>query len=224
MKLLYATAFRAPNAFELDYNDGGNTQIASEYLQPEELETIELVFEYYFNRRLRAELNLFHTDIADILSLATVDDELLQIQNKGDVETWGAEIQLEGKWDNGLKGRISYAWQETESKETGERLTNSPEHLVKLNLIAPLWTDKLFAGVETQYMSGRKTASGGQVGDHVITNLTLLTQNWAKGLDLSAGVYNLFDEEYFDPGSEEHTQNGIEQDGVTFRVKASLEF
>jgi outer membrane receptor for ferrienterochelin and colicins len=101
--------------------------------------------------------------------------------------------------------------------------------MVKLNLIAPLWQDIVFVGFENRYMSGRKTQAklaggAGKVGDNVISNLTVFTRNWVKGLELSAGAYNLFDERYFDPGSTDHRQIGIQQDGLTFRIKASLDF
>lgn len=224
IKPLYGTAFRAPNQYELNYHDGGNTIILSDNLRPEELETIELIVEHYFTQQIRAELNLFHTDISDIIALTTTADDVLQNRNAVDAESIGMEIQLEANYSNGYQGRISYSWQETKSKTSNERLTNSPEHMVKLNLIAPLWSEKVFAGFETQYMSSRKTAAGGAVGDYVVSNLTLFSQNWVKGLELSAGVYNLFDEQYFDPGSEEHEQNGIEQNGLTYRLKASMNF
>ncbi|MDD5579471.1 MAG: TonB-dependent receptor [Methylobacter sp.] len=231
VKLLYGTAFRAPNQYELNYNDGGISIIPSVNLKPEKLQTEELILEHYFNEHLRGEFNLFHTDITDIISLITSTFGLLQNQNGSEVESKGVEVQLEDNWANGFQARISYSWQDTENTATHERLPNSPEHMVKLNLIAPLWRDKLFLGFETQYMSSRitppKEVNGnvnGKVGDHVISNITLLTQNWIKGLELSGGVYNLFDEQYFDPGSGQHRQNGIEQNGLTFRIKASVDF
>ncbi|MGZ8224484.1 MAG: TonB-dependent receptor plug domain-containing protein [Methylobacter sp.] len=231
VKLLYGTAFRAPNQYELNYNDAGISIIPSINLQPEKLQTEELILEHYFNEHLRAEFNLFHTDITDIISLVTTTNDLLQNQNTGDVESNGLEVQLENILTNGFQGRISYSWQDTKNTATHERLTNSPEHMVKLNIIAPLWRDKIFLGFETRYMSSRitppKEVNGnarGKVSDHVISNITLFTQNWVKGLELSGGVYNLFDEEYFDPGAGQHRQNGIEQDGLTFRIKASVDF
>ena len=225
IKLLYGAAFRAPNAYELDYHDLSITTVPSDDLDAEELETLELVFEQYLNQNLRAELNFFYTSIDDVLALVTRSDGLLQNQNTGKVESYGTEVQIEGKWESGYQGRISYSWQETKSKTTDTRLTNSPEHMVKVNLIAPIWSNTFFAGIETQYMSGRKASSGGNVGDYVITNLTLYSKNTlVKGLDLFASVYNIFDEKYFDPGSETHIQNGIEQEGLTFRIKASIDF
>jgi iron complex outermembrane receptor protein len=222
VKLLYGTAFRAPNQFELNFIGAGI--VASSGLQPEKLETVELIFEHYFTQQLRAEFNLFHTDINKIIFLTTLDNGDLQHQNVGNIDSNGLEIQLEQLFDNGFQGRVSYSWQENRDKATRQRLANSPEHMVKFNLIAPLWADKVFAGFETQYMSGRKTTSGGHVGDYVISNLTVFTQHWMKGLELSAGVYNLFDEQYFDPASDAHRQNAIEQDGLQFRLKASIDF
>jgi hypothetical protein len=42
-----------------------------------------------------------------------------------------------------------------------------------------------------------------------------------KRLELGLGVYNLFNRTYADPGSEEHVQSSIPQDGRTLRVQLS---
>lgn len=229
-KLLYGQAFRAPNQSELN-NTFGNIQ-ANNQLQPEKLDTLEFIVEHYFDQQLRGEFNVFHTKLSDNISPAP-DGNTSKYQNIGDVESIGVETQIENTWGNGFQGRLSYSWQETKDDKTGERLTNSPEHMIKLNLIAPLWQDKVFLGFETQYMSSRKSpprvvdniaTPGINVNDYVISNLTLFTQNWVKGLELSAGAYNLFDVRYFDPAAPTYRQNAIQQDGITFRVKASMDF
>jgi outer membrane receptor for ferrienterochelin and colicins len=229
-KLLYGQAFRAPNQFELNFSIP-LVQAKNDKLQPEKLDTLEFIIEHYFTRQLRAELNVFHTSITDNITSTTNSAGLVQYQNNRNVDSIGFETQIENTWGDGFQGRLSYSWQNTTDKSTGERLTNSPEHMIKLNLIAPLWKDWVFVGFETQFMSSRKTPSklangnqGGRVGDFVISNLTVYTQNWVKGLELSAGAYNLFDQRYFDPASADHKQNAIQQDGLTFRVKASLDF
>jgi outer membrane receptor for ferrienterochelin and colicins len=228
-KLLYGQAFRAPNQAELHNTVGSITPNPS--LQPEKLDTLEFIVEHYFTQQLRGEFNVFHTKIADNISSAPIGNQS-RYQNSGDVKSIGVETQIENTWGDGFQGRLSYSWQETTNQKTGERLTNSPEHMIKVNLIAPLWQDKVFVGFETQFMSSRKTppkpvngnTTGGRVGDYVISNLTVYTQNWVKGLELSAGAYNLFDERYFDPASADHVQNAIQQDGLTFRVKGSMDF
>jgi hypothetical protein len=52
-----------------------------------------------------------------------------------------------------------------------------------------------------------------------VTNLTLFSQGLLKGVEASFSVYNLFNEQYGDPGAREHQQDIIEQDGRTFWVK-----
>ena len=233
-KLLYGTAFRAPSAFET--NSPIIPLIPNPNLKPENLDTTELIVEHYFNNHLRGEFNLFHTQIEDIIAQVNLTDGQTQNLNVANVRSNGLELQLEDSWSNGFQWRISYSWQDTRFVSTDSRLPNSPEHMVKLNLISPLWEDKVFLGFETRYMSGRKRQLfydprtpidpniNNEVGDNVISNLTVFTKNWVKGLELSAGLYNLFDERYFDPGSAEHRQGGIQQDGLTFRAKASMDF
>jgi outer membrane receptor for ferrienterochelin and colicins len=47
---------------------------------------------------------------------------------------------------------------------------------------------------------------------------------WIEGLELSAGVSNLFDKEYGHPGFDEHIQDIIQQDGRTYWLKLTYRF
>lgn len=184
-----------------------------------------MVLEQSIGQHWRAVAGLFHYDVDDLITLITDPaDDLLVFKNTDNVKANGVELELEGRWPSGWEGRVSYTYQDTEDKATGETLPNSPQHLVKGNLIAPLIGQRLFAGLELQYIDRRKNARGNRVDDFTIANLTLFAPRLWKGLDLSAGLYNLFDKRYFDPGSEEHTQEAIEQDGRSYRVKAYYAF
>ena len=44
------------------------------------------------------------------------------------------ELELEGRWAFGLEARASYTFQHSRNEETGLPLTNSPVHLVQLNV------------------------------------------------------------------------------------------
>ena len=55
-------------------------------------------------------------------------------------------------------------------------------------------------------------------------NLTLNVPDVWGGMSLAGSVYNVFDENYGDVGSEEHTQSEIPQDGRTYRMKAYYQF
>src|SRR5213079_2491683 len=74
-----------------------------------------------------------------------------------DAETRGTEVALEGNWAGGLRGRASYTFQNTDNRSSNAPFPDSPEHLFKVNLSAPVLKDKLFASLEYQYTSSRHT-------------------------------------------------------------------
>ena len=223
LKLLYGTAFRAPNVYERFFQGLGFK--SNPNLQPETITTYELILEQYLGAHLRGTASAFYYSIDNLITQRTDPiDDLRVFQNVGEVTAHGAELELEGKWANGWMGRVSYTYQETENQQTGSRLTNSPLHMVKFNLLAPIFQDKLFGGLEMQYMSERKTLADRHIPGFFLTNITLFNQNLLKGLELSASVYNLFNTRYEDPGGEEHRQDVIPQDGRSFRFKLTYGF
>ena len=224
-KLLYGQAFRAPSSYELYYNDGSRTQKASPDLDPETIDTYELIYEQSLGGNVRGTATGYYYKIKDLINF-DIDpaDGLLVFRNLSSSRTYGATVELEGKWEHGFEGRASYTYQESEDESTGQELENSPRHLAKLNLAAPVIKEKLFAGAEVQHTSRRKTVQGNRTGGFWLTNLTLSTPRLWDRVALSASVYNLFNKEYGDPGSTEHLQDVIEQDGRTFRVKVTASF
>lgn len=228
LKFIYGEAFRAPNCYELYYQDGGYTQEANPNLQPEKIRTYNLVLEQLFWKHYRAVVSGYFYHINDLITQQVdPNNGLLVFENTDRVNAKGIELGLQGRWENGLQGNISYTLQDTRNAATGSLLENSPTHLAKLNLIVPVYHDKLFAGLELLYMSSRKTLGNSHVGDHVIGNLTLYGHKFIKNLQLSASVYNIFNQKYYDPGGDEHLANGmygIQQDGITFRLKAVYSF
>jgi iron complex outermembrane receptor protein len=223
LKFLYGTAFRAPSFNERFFQGIGFK--TNPGLQPETITTYELILEQYFGTHLRGTASAFYYDLKNLISQQTDPaDELIVYQNVADVTAYGFEWELEGKWSNGWMGRLSYTYQETQDQNTGARLTNSPRHIAKMNLLAPLFQDKLFAGAELQYISNRKTLAGRQTSGFFLTNITLFSQHLVKGLEISASLYNLFDTHYGDPGAEEHRQDVIPQDGRSFRFKLTYGF
>ncbi len=228
VKVLYGEAFRAPNVYELYYNDLAAvepTQKGNPRLKPETIKTCELVLEKYIGKNIRGVVSAFHFKIDDLITLQEDPADGLSVYTNVDrTETDGIEVELEGKWMNNIEGRISYTFQESENTQTGKVLPNSPRHLAKLNLTTPLAGKKLLAGLECQYTSNRKTLDDNDTGSVLITNLTMLSRNLVEGLKVSLGVYNLFNRNYGDPGSPDHEQDIIKQDGRTYRFKITYAF
>jgi iron complex outermembrane receptor protein len=223
-KLLYGTAFRAPNVFELYYSS--DVQKPNPSLEPEEISTYEFVIEYQVQPNFRLTADAYFNRISNNINLITDPVDGLQVfTNTGEVDARGIELEAERQWDGGTRLRTSYAWQISSERESGATLVNSPRHLAKLNFSAPVWGDSLRAGAELQYASSRKTLAGGTVGGHLLANLTLLSEKLTPGLTLSASIYNLFDRRYADPGGEEHLPiDAIQQDGRSYRLKLDYRF
>jgi outer membrane receptor for ferrienterochelin and colicins len=226
-KLLYGQAFRAPNAYELYYNDGGLSSKGNAELRPEKIRTYEFIYEQYIGEHVRSSVSVFHYKIKDLIS-QTIDpaDSLLIFKNIDSVDSNGFEMELECKWAGVLQAKGSYSYQDTENDLTHQVLTNSPKHLAKINFIVPVLQEKLFAGVEEQYTSKRRTTMDNFAGAFFVTNLTFFGRDLAKGLDLSASLYNLFDKKYGDPGAgnPQHRQDVIQQDGRGYRFKVTYRF
>jgi outer membrane receptor for ferrienterochelin and colicins len=222
-KAIYGTAFRDPNVLETASSAG---------LDPEKIYSYQLVYEQGINQYLRSSVLGYYNHM----------DNLIGLQSDGsfgnfNADTLGLEPSLEAKWKE-VSARLSYSLQRTENRQTGVGLPNSPENMIKLNVSAPLYRDKLFAGLEVQYYSQSSTlyynyvtpsatpvVAGPNSPGYAIVNFTLFSQNlFIKNLQLSASIYNLLDTKYYEPSSNYHLEPYIQQNGINFRLKVTYSF
>ncbi|MBN1276405.1 MAG: TonB-dependent receptor [Deltaproteobacteria bacterium] len=225
LKLLYGRAFRAPTVYELYYNDGNVTAKGNPSLDPEILDTYELIWEQEWNPIVKSSISCFHYKIRDLITeTEDPEDGLLQFRNMELIKSSGVEIGLEAEWPGLLRGHISYAYQDTVDKKTDRQLVNSPRNLVKSGVILPVYKNMFYLGVQCRYMGERLTRNYEKTDHTIIGDINLSARNIVKGLDLSIGVFNIFNKDYSSPVSAAHIQETIEQDGRTFWFKASYRF
>jgi len=221
LKLLYGQAFRAPNAYELYYHDG-TSQSANPDLKPEKITTAELILERQIAENLQVIASGYRHWVRGLISQRLDDaSATLRYENLGDVAATGMDLEVSGKWGNGLMGHASYSFQNAENSRDAVDLANMPQHMVKLHFSAPMIRNKVFSGFEADYMSSRKTASGAVAGGRWLANLVFSSQKLPGGFNFSLGLYNLFDQRYGDPASEAHRQDFIWQDGRNIRLQIS---
>ena len=230
LRLSYGEAFRAPNAYERYYSDQvgikGNTD-----LKPEKMRTLELGWDQFFGNNLKTTASAYYSRINNLLEQTSdPNDGMSVFKNQSQAELKGIELQAEGKWESGFSGRVSYSYQESKTEGSAQTPANSPGSLIKVSLTAPLPEQKSFATIETLYSGSRLNTSGDKITGAAIVNLTLLSRELLTGLELSASIYNLFDTRYAVPVGPEQTNSlsenlrSIEQDGITFRIKATYRF
>ena len=222
-KAIYGTAFRVPSFYELTTSDLA--------LQPEEIASYELVYEQEAGQHLRSSVSGYYNQMDNLLVFSSGSFTNFNAQTKG------LELALEAFWAGGLRGRASYSLQNTRNSSVGWEMPDSPNQLLKFDLSVPLVKDKVFAGLEFQYSSNRRslhnttnligqplTVQGEDAAGFGIVNLTLLGRKLVKNLEFSASVYNVLDRRYADPASQFHVQDIIEQDGRSFRLKLTYRF
>jgi iron complex outermembrane receptor protein len=181
--------------------------------------------EHEFRKGVRGVITGFVYDVDDVITLETDPaDGLLYLSNSGEVKGTGVEAELQLRFDNGTLGRFSYSYQEAKETDGDHRLPNSPRNLAQASFSYPLVAEKLFAGLEFQYVGERRNLTGEIVDDYAVLNLTFYSRELFEGMEFSATVRNLLGSKYADPGATEHAQGEIEQDGMNFQLKLTWKF
>ena len=220
IKAIYGTAFRAPNYLEL-------SDPRFKKISPEDISSYDLVYEQEIGRNLRTSVSGFYNQMNDLIVFNNGKFQNLNVESEG------LEFAIVGVWQNGIRGRASYTLQNARNLSTSLKLPDSPENLVKLDLTVPVIKEKLFASLELQYTDRRSTLfttttgltqPGQDLNGYSVVNINLFSQNLVKNLDLSLGIYNLFDQHYSDPATAAHLQSQIPQNGRSFRFKLTYRF
>jgi len=209
LKALFGQAFRAPNAYERVYDNGGRlgriscrrgacasrrlSILGNPDLEPETITTWEAIWDQALFGNTRMVVSLYQYEIDDIIAPINLKPGVLQYQNLGEVRSRGVEVMVQTHLKNGIWGHVGFSALRAEDRQTERRIENSPKFLGNLGVSVPLFADQLFASAELQVVSGRETLGGNEL--------------W---LDATFGIYNLFDEDQMVPSSLEHTNNGTD--------------
>ena len=224
VKFLYGEAFRVPTFWERYYDDLPLGYKANDSLQPEQINTYELVWEQNLREWLHGSVSLFENRFDGLID-TTVDpaDSLYTNRNLTSARARGVELELRGL-AGVLAGYASYSYQDA-TDDRGAWLTNSPRHLGKAGVVIPVY-GSLRCGVESQYETGRLTVYGTETDPFLLVNLNLTTafHPFSTRTTASLLVSNLFDEAYATPGGYEHVQPAIEQDGRSLIVSLETRF
>jgi iron complex outermembrane receptor protein len=221
LKLLYGTAFRSPNQYEL--LDSSLGFVLNPNLKAERIHTTEVVVEHSLKKNLRAIASIYQYKISDLVDVEDIGGGDVQFNNIGQVKAKGLDLELQGKWQ-WLDARASYSYQIAED-DAGQTLSNAPKHLFKANLAIP-FQQNYSLGIELLHVAARNNHAGDNVGGYSLANLNFVARNVVRNLDASIGVFNLFDKDYSDPTSKDDVTGllSLPQDGRRVRAKLVYRF
>lgn len=206
-------AFKAPSIYQLDdsYSVLACRGVCAVYgnpdLKPERSTSYELGT-LYQNERLEAGFMLFHNDIKDLIMTETTtirrvpgvglvaDDPELTYYNQDRVRLQGYELQGRYTFSDAIGLRANYTYVDSENRDTGEPLPNTPEHTANIGID---WQalPQLSTNLDYQYTGSQmlRIANGTDQESGAFHTLNLGARYQATPeLSLRAGMNNLTNE------------------------------
>jgi iron complex outermembrane receptor protein len=223
LKLTYGEAFRAPNLYELFYYNG-----ARDVLRPERIRSTEVIWEQYFARRVRFEAALFANRVRNLISQrsgtgdSAFDD--LTFHNLESTAAKGFGLEVEARLDAGFNLHAAYQYADARLRGSEESLSNSPRSLARGALTHRSIGGRLVASTEVTVVGRRLALDGTATPAFGLWNASIAAPSMVPHVTFQLDARNLLDRAYGDPGSEEHRQSFIPQDGRTVSVRATWHF
>ena len=248
LKILGGKAFRAPSIYELYYNDGGATQIASPDLSPENIYSAEIEHSHRFSPTVTGTLSVYGNYVTQLIDFegSGTQAEPLQYQNsKTPLVTYGSEVEVRRDWRQGWMLAVSYGLQQARflkndsmkaltslERDPAKRdVANAPTHLASLKGAVPILSRDVTASTRLS-LEGPRFDRYENVGEDpqgrsktfAIWDVVFSGFEPRWGLHWALGVYNAFDWRYSLPVSAEFRQRALPQSGRTFLASADLTF
>ena len=222
-KLLYGSAFRAPNIYERDLNTTSTTGNVSNPSNREELVySYEAVTEWRPISGLKLLGTAFYNDLEKVL----IQDSTGQFVNKGGYQIYGFELGAEKRWDNGRQMKLTWThnYVHDETFKGGSWSPDSPKNLVKLHYTEPFFDDTLRLGLEELFVDERRTLGDNIAPGYNLFNITLALTKPLYGFQAGLTVYNVLDQHFKVLGSSDHIQDTLAMDGRTVRFRLEYGF
>ena len=224
LKLLLATAFRAPSFQELFLVNNAQ-RVGDPNLDPEKINTFEFGLGYNFTRHIRGNINYFYNRIRDriILDTAQSPDKFV---NSGGARALGVEAELKADFGNDNYVFANYTFQKAEETRNRNRLPDVPVHSANLGINAGFWK-YANANLNTLFIGPRPREFGDtrhDLSSYALVNLTLIGKNFIDHLEIKGSIFNLFDKSYKDSAPRNTVPTDYPQPGRSFIVELQYQF
>ncbi|MDR7191906.1 TonB-dependent receptor plug domain-containing protein [Luteimonas terrae] len=214
LKAIAGHAFRSPNSYEREYEvEGPGGQRANPDLGAEHIYTTELLLTQELGTTTQVDLGIYRYRLRSLITLVEDSDGMLTLENAASARSRGVEASLLRRWAGGMQVRASYAYADVEGWNEHGQPINSPRHLGKLYVTAPLG-ESVSLALGSRYTSSRATRDG-RVGGVTVVDTNLLWAVPGTRVDVSLGVDNLFDRTYADPAGPEFLPEAVPRRGRT---------
>lgn len=203
-KLMYGQAFRSPSFGEQWVKNNPQT-IGNPDLAPEEVENLELAFDYQPIKDFRLVLSTFIYEAENLIELAGSFPQ--PFTNLGEQEGHGFEVEMDWLLLPSLRLRSNFAYQRSRYKKTDYVVPDAPKMQFYLN---PNWEFLPDWSLDGQFcwVGGRQRAEADprdDIADYEVVNLTLRRKNIVENWQAALAVRNVFDEDVRSPSPYDET-------------------
>ena len=229
-KLVVGQAFRAPNIYELYFQDNGRSLIAAGPLRPETILTFEAEHNHDLTQELRLTASAFYNLINNLI-VTTTDTGVPQCgsssapigcerygNSPNQISALGAEAQV--RWQPGRFTLVeaTYSFVNLHDPNSSTPTVDVQLHLTSMRALVPLYEGLVRLSGQLTYQSPRKAG----------TQASLLLNVGLAGeygfLRYFAGVQNLLDSTVALPVGSEAGDSLVPQYGRSFLIQASASF
>lgn len=238
-KLLYGSAFRAPTFTEAYANGHINYRAGDTNIKPEETKTYEAVAIYTPNFNNKLTLDLFYSQLHNVIDLEEYSGTIPGYQNYDDRISKGVEFEynFQSKPEHDFYFNASYINTDytTPPEEDSISVDQSMPDISKIMFKAiyiyhPI--DSLSFGTTWRYQSRTtQTKLGWIVEDGVNTTIhpqhifdETLTYKFSASSEIRATVKNLFNQEVKMPSYYYNTDGGIQREGRNYLCSYTYRF
>lgn len=197
VKLLYGSAFRAPNAYELYYETSGYDSNAM--LEPERTRATEFVIEQQLGDRTRWRGSVYHYRFSDLIEQVDEDGAYV-FRNRSAVTGRGIELAFAALLPHGARFDASVSFDDVRQSD-GQRLSNSPRYTAKATVEAPIADSGIRGALHLGAIGPRLGRDRDPVATTITSQLTFTTRAWL-GATYTLSIRNLLDRPNMDPTSE----------------------
>lgn len=223
LKLLFATAFRAPSFFEM-FITNNPVLVGNPNLDPEKINTFEASLGYNFTKNIRGSINYFFNRIRDKIVFGTGSPQ--QFENSGGSRIKGIETEVRGNFAKDSYAYANYTFQDAEDTRNRNRLPDVPIHKANFGVNVGFW--KYTNAHLHTFLSGPRPREDGDtrhdMPSYALTDFTLIGRNFLDNFEIRGSVNNLFDKEYEDPSPINTVPTDYPQQGRSFMVELRYEF
>jgi outer membrane receptor protein involved in Fe transport len=235
-KLLYGRAFRAPTFYESALQNNPTID-SNRNLKPENINTVEMAFDYRPFSTFRSAVNLFYYNTEALIVPQKQGREPFKqkYNNSGEQDGYGSELEWNWQFTNQWSFFGNYSWQRSLQKneftDSKVKVPGAPEHQLYAALkwqFLPQWQFQTQLnwiggrGRELDLFRGNNDKL--RLQDSETVDFTLRGAKLWGHVNFAASLRNAFDDQNFEPAFRPNYPSNYPLPGRSFYLETSVDF